>query len=89
MRVCVVEIVWILNPTGRQAKRPIDTSYEQQIDRPSHVGGQVQHFLDGFLQIRTGQFHLFILILAVLGLAYRGLAMLVLIGRVRYIGKDN
>lgn len=55
----------------------------------SHAGGQVQQFVSGFLQIHAHDFHLFILLLAVLAVAYRNLGLIVLMVRVRYIGKEH
>lgn len=49
----------------------------------------MRQFIGGFLQIHAHQFHTFIGLLAVLAVAYRALAMAVLMVRVRYIGKEH
>jgi hypothetical protein len=85
---CVCVVGWILDrPAGKADQSDLFTHVPYQ-SRPSHGGGPVKQFVDAFLQIRSSQFHIFILALALLGLAYRAVAMVVLIARIRYVGKD-
>jgi hypothetical protein len=59
------------------------------LNQTEKVGGQVEKFLLTFLELRPAQFNTFMIDLAVLAVAYRVLAMLVLVVRVRFISKPN